>query len=69
MKSSNFAFDSIHRFQYKCHRIFLNCDGLYINSPDQIKKKATINLKNNDDKCFQKTVRVALNHENMVKDP
>ena len=26
-------------------------------------KKATINRKNNDDKCFQYAITVALNHE------
>ena len=32
------------------------------------KKKATINPKNND-KCFQYSVTVALNHKDIVKDP
>ena len=35
----------------------------YIDSADWIKKKkATINLKNTDDKCFQYAVTVALNY-------
>ena len=28
-----------------------------------------INRKNNDDKCFQYAVTVALNHENILKGP
>ena len=33
------------------------------------KKKATIYPKNNDDKCFQYSITVTLNHKNIVKDP
>ena len=32
-------------------------------------KKATINLKNNDDKCFQYTVTVALSYQSIKNDP
>ena len=32
-------------------------------------KKTTINLKNNDDKCFQYVLTVALNHEQIKKNP
>ena len=32
-------------------------------------EKATINPKNNDDKCFQYALTVALNHEQIKKDP
>ena len=32
-------------------------------------KKAAINPKNNDDKCFQYSITVVLNHKNIVKDP
>ena len=41
-----------------------------IGSPDWIKnKKATINLKNEDDKCFEYVATVALNYEEIKKDP
>ena len=33
------------------------------------KKKATINPKDNDDKCFQYALTVALNYEQIKKDP
>ena len=31
-------------------------------------KKATINPKNNDDKCFQYAITVSLNHEQIKED-
>ena len=38
--------------------------GLCIDSPDWIKKKkAKMNPKNEDDKCFQYAITVALNHD------
>ena len=33
------------------------------------KNKSTINPKNDDDKCFQYAITVALNHEQIKKDP
>ena len=40
----------------------------YIDSPEWLKnKKATINLENNDDNCFQYALTVALNHQNIGK--
>ena len=39
IKSSNFVFDSIYGMCYKCHKVNLNRDGLYIDSPDRIKTK------------------------------
>ena len=32
-------------------------------------KKAAINPKNNDDKCFQYSITLTLNHKNIVKGP
>ena len=34
MKGSEFLFDYVHWFYYKCHKINLNRGGLYIDSPD-----------------------------------
>ena len=49
---------------YKCHKVDFKRDGSYIDSPDWIKnKKATINPKNEYDKCFQYAATVALNYE------
>ena len=43
---------------YKFHEISLNRGRSYIDSPEWLKnKKATINPKNNDYKCFQYAVK------------
>ena len=50
----------------KCHQVSLNRCGSYIDFPEWLKnKKATINLKNNDDKCFQYGLVVALNYQSI----
>ena len=55
---------------YKCHKIGFKRGGSYIDSPDWIKhKKATINLNNKDDKCFQYAVTVALNYTEIKWNP
>ena len=44
MKGSEFLFDYVHLFYYKCNEINPNRGGSYICSPDWIKsKKAAIN--------------------------
>ena len=54
MKGSEFMFDSVDLLFYKFHRISLNRGRSDIVFPNSLKnKKATINSKNNDDKCFQ----------------
>ena len=64
MKCSEFVFDYVHLLYYKCHKINLN-HGDWIKN-----KKATINLINEkDNKWFQYAVTVALNHEEIKKDP
>ena len=55
-----------------CVRILISLSGggSYINSPEWLKnKKATINPKNSDDKCFQYALTVALNYEQIKKVP
>ena len=48
----------------------LNRGGSYIDSPKWLKdKKSTVNPKNNDDKCFQYAVTLALNLDKIKKDP
>ena len=70
MKGSSFAFDSVQLMCYKFHKVNFKCEGLYIDSPDQIKKeKATINPKNTDNKHFQYAVAVALNYEEIKWNP
>ena len=70
MKGSVFVFDSIDLLKYKLSKIGLNRGGSYVDSPKWLKnKKATINPKNNDDKCFQYALTVAWNYQNIKSHP
>ena len=70
MKESEFGFDSVDLLYYKLHKISLNRRGSYKDFPKWFKnKKATINPKNNDNKCFQCAVTSALNYQSIKKDP
>ena len=70
MKGCEFAFDSIDLLYYRLHKISLNRSRSYIDSPEWLKnKEATINPKNSDNKCFPYAVAVALNHEQIKKNP
>ena len=70
MRGSDFIFDSVQLLYYKCHKVNFKRSGSYIDSPDWIKKKkATINAKKPDDKCFQYTANVALNYEEVKWNP
>ena len=53
---------------YKCNKVNFRRGGSYIDSPDWI-KKATINPKNTDDKCFQYAAAVTLNYEEIKWNP
>ena len=64
IKGIHFIFDSVDALHYNHNEISLNRGGSYIDSPEWLKsEKTTINPKNNDDKCFQCTLTVALSHE------
>ena len=70
MRGSEFIFDSVDALYYDLNKISLNRGGSYIDSPEWLKnKKATINPKNNDDKCFQYALTAALNYEQILKNP
>ena len=70
MKGSEFEFDGVNLLYYDFNKTSLNRGGSYIESAKWIKdKKSTINSKNNDNKCFQYAVTVALNHDKINKDP
>ena len=71
MKGSEIVFDYVHLLYYKCQTINPNCGRPYADSPDSIKNKnATINhINKKDNKCFQCTVTVALNHKEIKQDP
>ena len=52
------------------NKISLNRGGSYIDSPKWLKvNKSTINPKNNENKCFQYAVILALNFDRIKKDP
>ena len=61
MKRSEFVFDSVNSLYYKLHKTSLNIGGSYTDFSKWLEnKKATINSKNNDDKCFQYALTVVL---------
>ena len=65
-RGSDFIFESIHLLDYLLHKISLKRGKPYIKSPESlINKRETIHPQNNDDKCFQYAMTVALNHENI----
>ena len=70
MRGSDFEFDGVNFLYYDFNKISLNRGGSYIDSPKWLKdKKSTVNPKNNDDKCFQYAVTLALNIDRIKKDP
>ena len=70
MRGSELEFDGANFLYYDFNKTSINRGGSYIDSPKWLKnKKSTINPKNNDDKCFQYTVTLALNHDKIKKDP
>ena len=70
MRGSEFIFNSVDALYYDLNKINLSRGGSYIDSPKWLKnKKATINPKNNDNKYFQYALTVALNYEQIKKDP
>ena len=60
MRGSEFEFDGVNLLYYDFNKISLNRGGSHIESAKWIKNKSTINPKNNDYKCFQYAVTVAL---------
>ena len=39
MRENDFVLDYVQLLYYKCHKVYLNCDGSYIDSPDWMKTK------------------------------
>ena len=70
MKGSEFELDGVNFIYYDFNKTSINRGGSYIDSPKWLKdKKSTINPKNNDDKCFQYAVTLALNLDKIKEDP
>ena len=69
-RGSDFEFDGIHLLYYDFNKISLNRGGSYIELAKWTKdKKSIINPNNNDYKCFQYAVTVALNRDKINKHP
>ena len=70
MRGSDFEFDGVNFLCYDFNEISSNRGGSYTDSPKWLKdEKSTINPKNNDDKCFQYAVTLALNLVKIKRDP
>ena len=70
MRGLEFEFDGINFFYYSFNKTSIYRGGTYIDSPKWLKdKKSRINPKNNDDKCFQYAVTLALNLDNIDNHP
>ena len=70
MRGSDFEFDRVNFLYYDFNKISLNRGRSYIDPPKWLKdKKLTINLRNNDDKCFEHAVTLVLNLDKINKHP
>ena len=70
IRGSEFIFDGVDALYYDLNKVSLSRGGSYIDSPECLKnEKAKINPKNNDGKCCQYALPVALNYEQIKKDP
>ena len=70
MKGSDFEFDGVNFLCYDFNKTSIYRGKSYIDSPKWLKdKKSTINPKNNDDKCLQYAVSLALNLNNIDNHP
>ena len=67
MKGSSYIFERIDLLEYHLHKISLNRESSYIDSPIWIKNKGvTINPKNTkNNNCFQYPITAALNYRNI----
>ena len=62
MRGSDFVFDGVIFLYYDFNKISISRGGSYIDYPKWLKdKKSSVKPKNNDHKCFQYAVTLALN--------
>ena len=70
IKGSDIVFESVHLLSYSVHKISLKKGKSYTKAPEWvINKRTTINPKNKDNKIFQYSITVALNHQNTEGHP
>ena len=68
IRGSDFVFDGVNFLYYDFNKISIGRGGSYTDSPKWLKnKKSRINPKNNDYKCFQYAVTLALNLDKVNK--
>ena len=66
MKGNESIFDNVDLLYNKLNKKNLNCGGSFILFPEISKNtKATLNPKNNDNKCFLYALLVALNYDEL----
>ena len=64
MRGSEFLFDYVEFLNYIIHKVDLKRSRSYIETPEWLKNKgATTNCQNDDDKCFQYAITIALNYD------
>ena len=64
MRGSEFVFDYAESLNYIFHKVDLKRLGSHIETPELLKNNgATINCQNDDDKCFQYAITIALNYD------
>ena len=69
-EGSGFVFESVDLLSYTFHKTSLKIGKSYKKSPECVlNKKAIINPKNKHNKCFQYSLTVALNHQNIENHP
>ena len=67
---SNFVSESVDLLSYHLHKISLRRGRSYIKSPEWVlNKRATINPKNKDNKCFHYSIVIALHHQQLGSHP
>ena len=70
MKGLDFEFDGVNFLYYDFNKISINRGGSYIDSPKCLQdKKSTTNPKNNDHKCFQYAITLALSLDKINNHP
>ena len=69
-KGSDSIFESVDLLSYSVHKISLKRGKSYMKYTEWVlNKRATQNPKNKDNKCFQYSINVALNHQNIENHP
>ena len=67
---SNFVFESVGLLSYHIHKTSVKRGNSYIKSPEWVlNKRATINPKNEDNRCFEYSIVIALHHQQMRSYP